>query len=352
MKSEKTLTNAGLSALVSDLLSEGARVVAPVASGETTFDRVDFKDVKDAGEMVFAGPLPKRSIKEFFLPPTEVVLRWKQKKGDVELFEVPTQCAPMVIFGARPCDAAAPEIVDGVMGWGCRDELWFGRRDATTIIGVACAGVDKSCFCTAVGLGPDRALGSDLFLTQVEDGYHVSVETDRGEALVRAHQKRFGAPSHADAVAASHKAAREKVEGNLRMDPAAVRTFVEKNFDHPYWARVAQRCHGCGACASSCPTCHCFDLVDEPNAVDSGERRRNWDTCQTGKFTLHASGHNPRGDQSGRFRQRVTHKFSIYKGKFDRILCTGCGRCARVCPGGMDLPEILGELSRLAKGGV
>ena len=40
------------------------------------------------------------------------------------------------------------------------------------------------------------------------------------------------------------------------------------------------------------------------------------------------------------------HKFSIYPARFGEILCTGCGRCSRACPGGMDLPEILRTIGR------
>jgi ferredoxin len=81
--------------------------------------------------------------------------------------------------------------------------------------------------------------------------------------------------------------------------------------------------------------------VDEPDGVDRGVRRRNWDTCQTGRFTVHASGHNPRSNQDARYRQRVLHKFSIYPERFGEILCTGCGRCTRACPSGMDIAEVL-----------
>jgi len=114
------------------------------------------------------------------------------------------------------------------------------------------------------------------------------------------------------------------------------------------WEQLALRCHGCGACAAVCPTCHCFDIVDEPEGVAHGTRRRNWDTCQTGRFTVHASGHNPRTSQTARIRQRVMHKFHIYPTKFGETLCSGCGRCARQCPAGMDLPEILALLTSLA----
>ena len=43
------------------------------------------------------------------------------------------------------------------------------------------------------------------------------------------------------------------------------------------------------------------------------------------------------------------HKFSIYPRRFDEFLCTGCGRCARACGAGMNLPEILGQLVQLAR---
>jgi len=45
------------------------------------------------------------------------------------------------------------------------------------------------------------------------------------------------------------------------------------------------------------------------------------------------------------------HKFFIYPQRFGELLCTGCGRCARGCPGGMDLPEVLTQLARLATTG-
>jgi ferredoxin len=127
-----------------------------------------------------------------------------------------------------------------------------------------------------------------------------------------------------------------------------VKEWLEKNFSHPYWDALALRCHGCGACAAVCPTCHCFDIDDEPEGIGHGTRRRNWDTCQTGRFTLHASGHNPREHQNARFRQRILHKFYVYPSKFGEVLCTGCGRCARACPAGMDLPEVLTSIAGIS----
>ena len=125
---------------------------------------------------------------------------------------------------------------------------------------------------------------------------------------------------------------------NLRIDGHAT-----GGKDHRRSAEHALACVGCGACAYSCPACHCFDMVDEGNGRE-GVRARNWDACQFAMFTLHASGHNPRASQGARQRQRIYHKFVMYPEKFDEILCTGCGNCARNCPVGLGVLPVVREI--------
>ncbi len=424
------LSQPDLAALVARLVAAGTRVIAPVTLPDLP-RRTEYRPVQRFEEAALGGPMPRHSLKAFFLPPSEVLLRYRLKKDGVELEEVPTTFPPQVILGARPCDAAGVDTLDKVMGWGVRDELWFGRRDATTIVTLACPGGDSTCFCTAVGLGPDTTRGADALLVPIgrapalssseiatrmrevvdaflsharpaDDvgdgegsspadargvGYLARPLTPKGEALLAGVGEPLADPADFALAEAFTSAARQRLERNVAafrlapepgldlearlgiaaadggepLDPRLLSVerrasvpllaeWLERNFDHEVWKKLSLRCHGCGACAAVCSTCHCFDIVDEHDSCGTGARRRNWDFCQSAKFTAHASGHNPRKSQSERLRQRVMHKFSVYPRRFDQILCTGCGRCARACGSGMNLPEILGQLVQLARG--
>jgi hypothetical protein len=54
------------------------------------------------------------------------------------------------------------------MGWDYRDELWRARRVATTVVSIACRRVESSCFCGALGIGPDSARGADAILVPLD----------------------------------------------------------------------------------------------------------------------------------------------------------------------------------------
>ena len=347
MKKEMFISDSDLRALAQELLTAGTAVIAPVQKKLPLGERIEYARVQSPDQLVFNQAVSANSLKEFIMPPTVAILCWKQRKAEVELQEIPRDPTPQVVIGAHPCDAAALAVVDRVMDWDYHDELWFDRRNQTTILSLACTAGDGTCFCTAVGLAPDSSRGADILLLPTANGFRAEVMTDKGEKLVKAHIPRFKDLENQQPLPAL-EAAKKKIAANLRMDSKAIQGLLEKGFEHELWKTLGLACHGCGGCAQVCPTCHCFDIVDEPEGVDQGTRRRNWDTCQTAKFTLHGSGHNPRADQNCRIRQRLMHKFFIYPEKFQEVLYTGCGRCARVCPGGMDLPEVLKMLTAKA----
>ena len=116
---------------------------------------------------------------------------------------MPTEFAPRVVLAAKPCDSAALAVVDKVMNWDYQDELWNGRREATTIVNLACPVIDDSCFCTAVGTAPDDTKGADALLSPVEGGYLMEAThrqgarprgSPRGALQGRDRRQRRGAP--------------------------------------------------------------------------------------------------------------------------------------------------------------
>ena len=360
------LSHDALRDLVAGLVAAGTAVIGPAPAGGPTipgleererptakgiYGSLEYREIRDAGELALSPGMPRLSLKQFFLPQSETLFSWKQRGADVEIRETPTAFNPRVVLGAKPCDAAALEIVDGVMDWEYRDELWNGRREATTIFALACAVEDDHCFCASVGAAPDTAKGADGLLTPTAGGFLVEATTAKGEAFVEANGARFTTPPSggADEARAYRTAALARVGENTQIDAARVRDWIEHHFEDPFWATLGVRCNGCGACTMVCPTCHCFDIVDEEEGVGCGTRRRCWDTCQAGKFTLHASGHNPRADQIARYRQRINHKFAVYPLKFGEVLCTGCGRCVRTCQMGQNIGEILVAIDEYAR---
>ena len=325
-----TITHENLQRLIDALLTAGTRVVAPKRAGTLTLYEPLAK-----GEELELSELPRRSAKEAFFPVCENVLSFQRTEDGIRVEDVDVCRFPeTVLLAVRPCDAAAPGILDAVFSWDYDDEFYLERRNRTTIVGLACTKADDACFCTAVGYAPDERKGSDLFLTPLEGGsYQAEALTEKGEKLLARHATLFTDSAGAKPL----PLAAPTLE---KLDLKAIKEWLDGNFESPFWKEIAERCAGCGACAFLCPACHCFDLNDE-GTEQAGCRRKSWDACGFGKFTVHASAHNPRDIQAARYRNRIMHKFKYYDDKFGQTLCTGCGRCVRACPVGVDIAEIL-----------
>ena len=327
---QKYISEQNLNTLLDTLIAAGTRVVAPRLNAGTPL----YEPLKSASDMV-TDQLPRRSAKEAFFPLCEDIMSYEKEGQRINLKDIdPARFPETVLVGVRPCDAAAIPVLDAVFSWDYQDEFFLERRRKTTVIGLACTAADDACFCTAVGLFPGETKGSDLFLTPVEGGgYACESCSDKGEALIANHKELFAEPTNAKVIPLV-------VPQAEAFDLKKVKAWLDEHFEDPLWDGIATRCVGCGACAFVCPACHCFDIVDE-GTEKSGKRRKSWDACGFWKFTHHASGHNPRDLQPKRYRNRIMHKFKYYDDKFGQTLCSGCGRCVRICPVGIDIKAIL-----------
>jgi ferredoxin len=328
----EVISQAALRALTAEWIGAGKQVAGPT---RVKPDLILYSALHSADALLLEGFVrPSNSIKEFVFPKQEKLYGYRIHGNSVELVEDDAPFPEQIVIAARPCDAVALPILDKVFNWDFVDEFYNRRREATTVITLACTVADESCFCTSVGLSPVSERGSDVMLFDIgEHNYEVLCLTEKGRALFDGKTEKSGQTVRATA-------APEK-----KFKPETIRSFVNQHFEDPFWQEHALTCVGCGTCAFTCPTCHCFDIVDAGPAAGNA-RVRTWDSCQFPIFTAHASGHNPRPAQASRQRQRMLHKFAIYPEKFGEILCTGCGNCTRNCPEGIGVLSVAMEIDR------
>jgi ferredoxin len=271
--------------------------------------------------------------KAFFLPQSETLLAYNRKLNQLE---TPTlQISPRIIFGIRPCDARAVALLDTVFATQENpDPYWQARREQIVLIGLGCNQPATTCFCTSVGSGPFDHTGLDALLTDIGEAYLVEPLTECGEALFA------GLPQAEANDEGQARSIQQQAEAGLTPAFATegLKEHLDQIFDSSLWGEFAQSCLGCGICTFLCPTCFCFDIVDE---AQLDERVRNWDTCMFRVYSLEASGHNPRPTRAERTRQRLMHKFSYWIEHANQFGCTGCGRCVRYCPVGLDIRAML-----------
>lgn len=309
---------------------DGGTVYAPMVSAEDI--RLD-------------GTNTRLSAKGLFFPQRETLLRFSGSSLTEET--LPKGC--FTVFGVRPCDARSLTWLEGVFcGGGQEDPYFRERRRSALVISMACDHPCTSCFCTSVGGSPYGTDGADLLAsaTGTEGAFLLEAVTEKGRELLRAHEQ-FFAP--ADEKALGERASREASarDGMKTLDLTGLKERLDAGIESPRWEGLSATCLGCGVCAYLCPSCHCFDITDETQGAE-GIRVRSWDTCQFPRFTLHASGHNPRPEKKARLRQRIMHKFSYAVETAGTVSCSGCGRCVRACPVNLDIRRILAAFKDLS----
>lgn len=295
------------------------RLVAPV------FDsgRIVFKQIVKPEEIVLDDRAAYKSPKEFLFPQAECILAF----GDERSRNV-QDLQPTVILGVRPCDLEAIKILNSVFTCGkYKDEYFENQFNNTILIGFGCEENKTGCFCDQRNIDKKYSNFCDAFMNSIDDEYHFELITEKGAKIFEGKRTYENTPEN-DSSSFPNCEILEII--------ADEKTLFEK----PDWEKISEKCLGCGVCTFICPTCHCFDFKDVSDK-NGTVRYRCWDSCMYPKFTLHASGHNPRPSKKERYRQRIMHKYHYIKENFGHIACTGCGRCIRSCPAGMNIKSVV-----------
>jgi ferredoxin len=313
-------------------------VIGPVAKE----DKFVFAPLADVSQLRLDYDTTLLPPKRWFLPNEERLLQFDLVDESVTSEGI--VAPPRVLFGLHACDVHALQLLDKVFLTGTVDPYYEARRAATVVIGVSCT-PDGECFCNAFD-ADEVHRGFDMFLTDIGDRYYVSLGSVRGAEIL----DRYVETSQVSAedVAEFQRVSRVFEESfTLDVDATQLPVLMDAKYDDPIWDEFGEKCLSCGACSMVCPTCYCFDVVDRisPDGK-SGERVRTWDSCQFRDFAAVAHGQNFRGTRASRVRYRYYHKQLGHLTKYKRVLCVGCGRCARACPTGITPAAVIGALQK------
>jgi ferredoxin len=341
-----------------ELMAEGSELVVPVRDeGGGHFTRwrdLDLSACEDLSrELMLEGEAPRRPAKEVLFAQTATLFRYHLESADFRVEESPHPPSAPVIFGLRPCDGRAFEVLDTLLaGPQGGDPAYAHARAGALLVGIGCTTPGRDCFCTSVGGDPHSTNGLDVLATAMGDELMFESVSDAGREWLTKLFESDGSPlraaeeDDADGCGAAQRAARERVPRHV--DTSRLPAILERSFDSDVWESVAPACIGCGVCTFLCPSCRCFDIQEVVRGCE-GQRVRVWDSCMFCEYTQEASGHNPRPRRGQRWRNRFYDKFHWSGDGRGNPACVGCGRCITHCPSGIDLVEMVERV--VAEGG-
>lgn len=293
-----------------------------------------YRVVENGGRFRNGPDSPKR-----FLYPPELLLFIVRPDLSVEYpsFEFPR----LAFFGIKPCDLAAIAVMDNVQGE-LGDEYYRKMRRNLFLVVENCVEPGETCFCATMGTGPMAAKGFDIAYTRIGGGvvlFHPG--SDLGIEVLSELSLRPAEDDQIDRFRALMEEASRKARAEFTLENLP--ELLEMGLDSEVYKEVAERCFGCANCNMVCPTCFCFDVIDEPELGGSGKRIRIWDGCHSYSYAQVAGGHF-RKSLYARYRHWVLHKFVYWIRQFGTFGCVGCGRCITWCPAGIDIRQVVRDV--------
>jgi len=362
MASVQVIERCDFDGLLAALARRGYTIVGPrVRDQAIVYDEitsaedlpVGWTDEQDGGqyrlrrrddEALFGYAVGPHSWKQYQLPASVTLWRARvdQDGGLSEVMEPPRESSRLAFLGARSCELHAMGILDSVLLGGAHpDPADRARTQDVFIIAVQCAQAGGTCFCVSMNTGPVAERGFDLALTEILDGaihhFVVEVGSERGADVLGEVPHRAAADVDLSASEAVH--ARTAAQMGRELDTTDIKDLLYRNYEHPRWDEVAERCLTCGNCTMVCPTCFCTTVEDVTDLTgEYVERNQRWDSCFTIDYS-HIHGGAVRRSSRSRYRQWMTHKLASWWDQFGTSGCVGCGRCITWCPVGIDLTE-------------
>lgn len=352
-----------LDTILARLREAGFETIGPRVKNETlVYDHVDtleqlprgYITEQEAGQfrLVYTGHdryfdlIPGQQSWKQFLFPSRLELFKMQKTGQSWEVKPPEPDNKSYAFiGVRGCELAAILVQDkAFIRPDFHDPVYRARRSKVFIMAVDCLHPAGTCFCASMGTGPRAKEAFDLRLTELDDVFLLTVGSELGRTIIA------GMPYEAASAFVMSNAERglEQASQNMgrHLDTSDLPELILNNLDHPEWDDVGKRCLSCTNCTQVCPTCFCWDAVDQIDLTGTQTNRvRVWDSCYNPDYSYQAGG-NTRPTIRSRYRQWLSHKLGTWVQQYGTSGCVGCGRCITWCPASIDLTEEIPALRK------
>lgn len=336
----KCLSSRKVESFLSEI-SKDAELFVPAArqDGATGFVRYS------GTQKIFLEGRTDFSPKAIFLPEKETIAEFgKKENGDYSIKAVKDD-ALKIVFGIRPCDLHALAVMDEILiRYFYPERNYEARRKNCILIAIECKEpCGKESFCTS--LGTNIAIGQDIILTPLKEGYGIRAETDKGKGLLA--KRGIAAMIEEREIVQAPSSFESKSKINAKDIPEMLR----RNFESNVWKQEGERCLNCTSCTQVCPSCYCFYIKDELGLEEGKSKRtRCLDSCFLDRFSRISKEVVFRKSNGAKLRQFVCHNFYYSQEKHNITKCVGCGRCIEVCPVKISITEVLKKIKADDKG--
>ncbi len=317
------MTHSDLKLFVQFLLKKTYKIYSPVKEK----DWVVIRQITDSRKFSLINERPLYSFKNFLLPDKTTLFSSINNQNENNGYQ---KLKPMqVLFGITVFDLRAIALLCQVFE---KDPYFQNTISQTIFIGQSPM-PEKNNFYEKYGENILEHFKFDIFIENRGDqkDFRIFTGSKHGQRMLNdfgyndfEHIEYAGAVPE-EGLSDFHKILREK---------------TKLSYGGKIWKNLGKKCLGCDKCSIVCPTCFCFKIFDENNIFNNSIKRiRQQDSCFNSEFSEISGGTKFLKTIEDRIYNWYSHKFVRIPDEYNLPGCVGCGRCADVCPAGINIKD-------------